>query len=121
MNIGENIRTLRLSKNLTQQAIAKKIGISVTAFGDIERGKTKDFTVTRLSQIAFALDVSAKELVDDRNSAHSSSDTDLIRLQGQIIENYKLALVQKVKEAEYYQKLFNKANRELKKQKNKLS
>ncbi|MEJ7678511.1 MAG: helix-turn-helix transcriptional regulator [Segetibacter sp.] len=94
MNIGEKIRTIRLTKNLTQNAIAKKIGISVTALGDIERGKTKDLTVNRLAQIAKALDVSPKELLDEKDDEHNNhnnhnhdnpSKTDLIELQGQII------------------------------------
>ncbi len=123
MNIGEKIKTIRLTKNLTQEALAKAIGISVTAFGDIERGTTKDITVARVEQIAKALSVSPKDLLDEKHDEHNnhnnstSLNTDLIKLQSQIIENYKVAIVHKEKEAEQCKQLLNKANKELKKQK----
>jgi transcriptional regulator with XRE-family HTH domain len=62
IEIGNNIRRIREIKNYTQEAMADKIGLSVTAYGDIERGKT-DVNFTRLSQIAEALEVKPEEIV----------------------------------------------------------
>jgi transcriptional regulator with XRE-family HTH domain len=63
IEIGNNIRRIREIKNYTQEAVAHKIGLSVTAYGDIERGKT-DVNFTRLSEIASALEVKAEEIVN---------------------------------------------------------
>jgi transcriptional regulator with XRE-family HTH domain len=37
--IGENIRTLRLQKNLSQQALATQAGVSMTALRHLESGQ----------------------------------------------------------------------------------
>jgi transcriptional regulator with XRE-family HTH domain len=55
--IGTNIRVTRVSKGLNQETIAKELGISITAYSKIERGKTNP-SVLRLYQIAKCLDVS---------------------------------------------------------------
>ncbi|MGN6211662.1 helix-turn-helix domain-containing protein [Parafilimonas sp.] len=58
MQVGKAIKEIRRSKNLKQTVIADCIGISHTAYSDIERGKTSHITLQRLEQIATALDVS---------------------------------------------------------------
>jgi transcriptional regulator with XRE-family HTH domain len=84
IEIGNNIRRIREIKNYTQEAMADKIGLSVTAYGDIERGKT-DVNFTRLSQIAEALEVKPEEIVtfgsvtynntinDGKNTVHNQN------------------------------------------------
>jgi transcriptional regulator with XRE-family HTH domain len=62
IEIGNNIRRIREIKNYTQEAVAEMVGLSVTAYGDIERGKT-DVNFTRLGQIAEALEVKPEEIV----------------------------------------------------------
>jgi transcriptional regulator with XRE-family HTH domain len=62
IEIGNNIRRIREIKNYTQEAVAEMVGLSVTAYGDIERGKT-DVNFTRLGQIAEALEVRPEEIV----------------------------------------------------------
>ncbi len=62
MHIGEKIKALRSIKNFTQQFVALKVGKSATAYGDIERGKTKTVKQTRLEQIAKALDIDVSAL-----------------------------------------------------------
>nr|WP_266367400.1 helix-turn-helix transcriptional regulator [Tellurirhabdus rosea] len=44
--------------------MADMLGLSTTAYGDIERGKT-DLTVSRLQQIATALGVTVPELLSE--------------------------------------------------------
>lgn len=58
MQVGKAIKEIRISKNLKQSFIAQKVGISQTAYSDIERGKTSHITLQRLEQVATALDVS---------------------------------------------------------------
>lgn len=55
--LGNRIKTLRLSKNYTQEQIAEQIGISRQKYARIENG-TNNITLDILSQIAKILDVS---------------------------------------------------------------
>ncbi|MFC5409696.1 helix-turn-helix domain-containing protein [Larkinella bovis] len=62
MNISTQIRLLRQQKGYSQENMADMLGLSTTAYGDIERGKT-DLTVSRLQQISTALGTTAPQLL----------------------------------------------------------
>ena len=62
MNIGAIIRKARESKNYTQEYAAKKSGICVTAYGDIERGKS-DPAWSRVLIIANTFGISILEML----------------------------------------------------------
>lgn len=64
MNIGAQIRQLRQQKGYSQENMADILGISTTAYGDIERGKT-DLTLSRLQQISIALGTNMQELLGE--------------------------------------------------------
>jgi transcriptional regulator with XRE-family HTH domain len=55
-HLGLKIRKIREIKNLDQTYLAKKLGISQSAYSDLEKGKVK-INDTKLSQIAEALEV----------------------------------------------------------------
>lgn len=63
MKINEKISFLRESKNVSQEEIADKLGISQAAYSKIERGKSK-ISTEKLETIADILGVSASELID---------------------------------------------------------
>lgn len=62
--IPETIRLHRLRLGLSQENMADQLGLSTTAYGDIERGKT-DLTLSRLTQIADVLHVTPVTLLAD--------------------------------------------------------
>jgi transcriptional regulator with XRE-family HTH domain len=62
MNIGEKIRHIRELKGLSQENLAKELEMSITAYGDIERGRTSP-DLDRLDQIAKKLGVTLKNLM----------------------------------------------------------
>ncbi|GAB3259742.1 hypothetical protein GCM10027347_23580 [Larkinella harenae] len=62
MKISTRIRSLRQQKGYSQENMADMLGLSTTAYGDIERGKT-DLTISRLQQIATALGTTAPQLL----------------------------------------------------------
>lgn len=67
---GERIRQRRLQQGYSQENMADLLNLSTTAYGDIERGKT-ELTLTRLGQIATALNCSTLDLLtDDIQVAH---------------------------------------------------
>jgi transcriptional regulator with XRE-family HTH domain len=115
MRIGQNIKTTRLLRNLTQEAVAKKLGLSLTAYGDIERGCTDNITIKRLDQIAKVLDVTVEELINEGKESSSNNYQYFAKLNADAIEGYKLALLQKDNEIAYVKQQLQKAERELKK------
>jgi len=60
--LGEKIRKLREIKNLKQEEMAEKLGISVTAYGKLERDES-NISLERLNQIADALGMSVQDIM----------------------------------------------------------
>ena len=69
---GSTIRQLRLKKNLSQEFLADKIGISQTAFSKLENGKTQ-ISLKRLQIILTALEVSEDEINDFFNAISNTT------------------------------------------------
>ena len=63
LNVGENIRRIRLMKNLSQENVAEMLKISLLSYGDIERDK-KDVTLSRLEGIAEVLKVDINTILN---------------------------------------------------------
>ena len=87
--IAEKIRLLRLEKGFSQENVADMLGISTTAYGDIERGKT-DLTLSRLQTIAHVFETSWNNLLEEENSM--SIQLQQLELEKLQIENEKLRL-----------------------------
>lgn len=60
--IGAKIAALRKDRNMTQEQLAEKIGVTVQHLGAIERGKANT-TLNRLDRIADALGCSSYDLI----------------------------------------------------------
>jgi len=60
--IGLKVKQLRTIKNWSREQMADKIGISVAAYGCIERGKT-DISVTRLARLAEIFEITLFDLL----------------------------------------------------------
>ncbi len=61
--IGVGIRTLRLTRRLTQEDLAARSGLTVQALSNIENGKSL-VSLANLEMIAKALDVSIQDMAD---------------------------------------------------------
>ncbi len=59
---GERVRQIRKEKGLSQEALADLAGIDRSYMGHIERGD-QNVTLTKIHQIADALDVLATDLL----------------------------------------------------------
>jgi transcriptional regulator with XRE-family HTH domain len=70
-HIGTNIRVTRVSRGLNQESVATELGISITAYSKIERGKTNP-SILRLNQIAKCLGVSVFDFLTGLNIASAS-------------------------------------------------
>ena len=59
--LSRRIKTIRKSRNLSQQAMAKKCGMDYGSYSNIENGK-RNATVFTLHRLAKVLKISFKEL-----------------------------------------------------------
>ncbi len=64
MEIGEKIRYARLTKGYSQENMADFLGISTSAYGDIERNKT-ELTLSRAKKLSSILKMSISELIGE--------------------------------------------------------
>jgi transcriptional regulator with XRE-family HTH domain len=63
MSVNDKIRLIREAKGLTQEQVAEELGVSSSAYGDIERGDN-DPKLSKLQKIAEILEIKLSELVD---------------------------------------------------------
>lgn len=68
MSVGENIKKFRLAKNLTQEELAKAVGVSGPMITQLERG-TKTPNLLLGKDIAKALNCSLEDLLDNEKEA----------------------------------------------------
>ena len=62
IKLGENIRRIRLEKNMTQGDLCRKLEVDRAYMSNIESGK-KNPTLSTIDRIAKALNVSIEELI----------------------------------------------------------
>lgn len=67
--IGERVRALRKERGLSQEEVARRTGVSLGSYGDIERGVTTDPHYSTLRGISRALGVPIEELLLDEELA----------------------------------------------------
>lgn len=60
--IKKNIRNVRKSMKVTQEEMAHRMGMSLTAYRDLEKGDTA-IVNTNLKKVAMLLDTTSEELV----------------------------------------------------------
>ena len=61
-SIKQNIRNIRKSRKLTQEEMAYRMGLSLTAYRDLEKGETS-IVNANLLKVAELLETSSEELV----------------------------------------------------------
>ena len=69
--LGDRIRKYRQLKDMKQSYISRMLGISVSAYGKIERGETH-LTINRLTEISEFLGFSVQEILQPEPPHHRS-------------------------------------------------
>lgn len=96
-HLGLKIRKIREIKNLDQTFVAKKLGISQSAYSEIESGHTK-VSEAKLVQIAEALDVEPSVIKNFNETVAFNSCS-----QSGIMNHYNINPLDKI--TELYEKL----------------
>jgi len=63
MNIGSNIKRLRLQRDMSARELAEKVGCSINHIYRIENNRYKDIPMATIEKLAKALDVSVAEII----------------------------------------------------------
>lgn len=63
LKLGEHIRAIRVSKNITQEQLANEIGAEISQISRIERGVIST-SISNLHNISKVLDIALKDLLD---------------------------------------------------------
>jgi transcriptional regulator with XRE-family HTH domain len=77
VTLGERIKEARQQRGLTQEQLARRSGLTLNAYGDIERGRITDPHYSSLRGIARGLGITVAELVEEsapKAEAPSSSE-----------------------------------------------
>ena len=61
--IGDNIRKFREIKNISREAMAAEMNMSVSGYGRLERGEV-DLTITRLEKITSFLEIHISQVLN---------------------------------------------------------
>ena len=75
MDIGKNVKDARKRAQLSQEALARQAGISVSAVAQIEQGERTDPHYSTLSKLAKGLGISVGELLDSPKAEAPTSAT----------------------------------------------
>lgn len=86
--IARNIQRHREGAELKQETLAKTLGITASALSQIETGKT-EITITRVEQIAKALNKSFFDLVTTPNHIGGIQNGDTINTHSDLITEIK--------------------------------
>jgi transcriptional regulator with XRE-family HTH domain len=65
VTLSQNIKTLRASRGLSQEALADLVGLHRTYIGSVERGE-RNISIDNLERIAVAFDISISQLLEIR-------------------------------------------------------
>lgn len=85
--IARNIKSIRESKNLTQEYVGSRLGISQNAYSRIESSRTR-LTTERMREIARILNVSLHDLLIADNTIESPDKEYVALLVESQKENY---------------------------------
>ncbi|MCC9065294.1 helix-turn-helix domain-containing protein [Flavobacterium piscisymbiosum] len=112
MDIGGNIKKFRELKDITREAIASDLGMSVSNYSKIERGEI-DLTLSRIEKIAQILGVDLSQILNfDTSQIFNVAHIDLSQGLGAKAENMYFNTADEYKEK--YIKLLEAENERLK-------
>ena len=93
MSISENLRELRIKKNLTQEQLSKLVGLRLGQISKIERGESAPRADT-IYKLMKALDCSANELLMNQEMISSGSELIMAIEKGERLpEEYKRIVI----------------------------
>ena len=84
--VGKRVRQLRLRRNLTQEQLAERAGISTSFLGHIERG-TRRMSLDNFYRLVRALNCTANDLLPSEGTDMQRSALELLRYAAALAES----------------------------------
>lgn len=106
MKTSEKIKTLRLSKGLTQEELGNMVGIKKAAINKYETGRVVNIKRSTLKSLADALEVAPVDLLDDE-------ETILVNEDGDVFAASQLNRAEQRKRLFYYISMMDSATLEM--------
>ena len=114
MALGEKLKTLRLSRNLTQEHLSSELGITQKTYSNFENNKTQP-NFEQIEKIAQILEVSILDfLTDDKiafsqNTERGSNNGIVVfqQLPEKLIEQYELRIKQLENDNKFLKDMLN--------------
>ncbi len=114
MELSKKLKSIRKLRNLTQETVAEKLGISTYSYAKIERGET-DVKYSRLQQIAKIMGIELEDLFswDDKKVFNLSGDINNIQLYQNVAENYSIGQMESKYQQEKMQLILEQRDKEI--------
>ena len=77
MSVGEKIKFLRESMNLTQTELGDRLGVKKNAVSKWDCGRVEDIPTSKIKAMANLFGVKASYLIEDEESEKSVTDDDI--------------------------------------------
>ena len=77
MSVGEKIKFLRESMNLTQTELGDRLGVKKNAVSKWECGRVEDIPTSKIKAMANLFGVKASYLIEDEEPEKSGTDDDI--------------------------------------------
>jgi transcriptional regulator with XRE-family HTH domain len=107
---GNKIRTIRLSKGLTQEQMADLLNMSHSGYSKLERGET-DMTLVRLEELAKIFQMSLIEIL--QFGENSTFNFNMGNIQGFGVSNSSVYVLNKAEDIDLLQKEVQKLKESL--------
>ena len=100
MEIGQKIRTARISKGLTQEELGNLVGLQKSAIAKYENGRVVNIKRSTLQKLAQALDLRGSDLIIEADPKEAAELSAKVLLDGElmdVIEKYYTLTAEKQK------------------------
>ncbi len=89
-NIGHNIRKVRELKNLTQEYVAKKLGVSRSFYIKVENNETQ-IKFEQLQSLSKVMDVALNDIIDfnDKQIFNTTHHNHNVKNVGNVVNDYQ--------------------------------
>lgn len=120
IKINENIRLIRLAKNLSQQNIADALNLSPGAYSNIESGKA-EITFNRLQEIAKILETDVLSIITLDNNVQNKQLANINTIQlyqqmllqdKELIQSLKEIITELKEKVDFYKELYEECKKQ---------
>lgn len=89
MKTSEKIKTLRIAKGISQEALGELVGVKKAAINKYETGRVVNIKRSTLQKLAVALGVTPADLLDDADPAQAPASLNLTASEEALLSDFR--------------------------------